>query len=247
MRYKTKHARALSDEGRGANNRYLDVDCSSSCRRTQHVRCAGAGGGERAAPRRGARFGRRRRADGGRPADPEGSQGHPVRLQRRLPGGAARSRAALARAAQRSRHRQRRVRDQLKAGRINSTKRYYVRFRIEVWQQGESVFAHDYSAAGRDVLVRFPVDTLGDPHGWFPYAARFKDRHGCRLTCMMNGKMSGLLRSSYPTSTSSPIGNQAGGVLRDLQHRGLLPRRRDLSITRIACPATSAASGTQSL
>src|SRR5262249_26218694 len=37
----------------------------------------------------------------------------------------------------------------LKAGRINSTKRYYVRFRIEVWQQGESVFAHDYSAAGR--------------------------------------------------------------------------------------------------
>ena len=34
------------------------------------------------------------------------------------------------------------------------------RFRIEVWQQGESVFAHDYSAAGRDVLVRFPVDTL---------------------------------------------------------------------------------------
>jgi autotransporter strand-loop-strand O-heptosyltransferase len=87
---------------------------------------------------------------------------------------------------------------ELKAGRINSTKRYYVRFRIEVWQQGESVFAHDYSAAGRDVLVRFPVDTLGDPLGWFPYAARFKDRHGCRLTCMMNGKMSGLLRSSYP-------------------------------------------------
>jgi autotransporter strand-loop-strand O-heptosyltransferase len=87
---------------------------------------------------------------------------------------------------------------ELKAGRINSTKRYYVRFRIEVWQQGESVFAHDYSAAGRDVLVRFPVDTLGDPLGWFPYAARFKERHGCRLTCMMNGKMSGLLRSSYP-------------------------------------------------
>jgi hypothetical protein len=30
---------------------------------------------------------------------------------------------------------------ELKAGRINSTKRYYVRFRIEVWQQDKSVFA----------------------------------------------------------------------------------------------------------
>jgi hypothetical protein len=121
---------------------------------------------------------------------------------------------------------------ELKAGRINSTKRYYVRFRIEVWQQGESVFAHDYSAAGRDVLVRFPVDTLGDPLGWFPYAARFKDRHGCRLTCMMNGKMSGLLRSSYPDInflTESEI-----------KPEGWAAR---CSITRIACPATSAASG----
>ena len=87
---------------------------------------------------------------------------------------------------------------ELKAGRINSTKRYYVRFRLEVWQQGEYLFAHDYSAAGRDVLVRFPVDTVGDPLGWFPYAVKFKERHGCQLTCMMNGKISALLRASYP-------------------------------------------------
>ena len=66
---------------------------------------------------------------------------------------------------------------ELKGGRVNSTKRYYVRFRLEVWQQGESVFTHDYSAADRDVLVRFPVDSLGDPLGWFPYAVKFKERH----------------------------------------------------------------------
>src|ERR1700683_4786299 len=28
---------------------------------------------------------------------------------------------------------------ELKGGRVNSAKRYYVRFRLEVWQQGESV------------------------------------------------------------------------------------------------------------
>ena len=90
---------------------------------------------------------------------------------------------------------------ELKAGRVTSTKRYYVRFRLEVWQQGESVFAHDYSAADRHVLVRFPVDTLGDPLGWFPYAVKFKERHGCRLTCTMNGKMIALLRDAYPDVT----------------------------------------------
>ena len=33
---------------------------------------------------------------------------------------------------------------ELKAGGVNSTKRYYVRVRLEVWQQGESVFVHEY-------------------------------------------------------------------------------------------------------
>ena len=65
---------------------------------------------------------------------------------------------------------------ELKAGRVNSTKRYFVRFRVEVWQQGESVFAHDYSAADREVLIQFPVGTLGDTIGWFPYAVKFKER-----------------------------------------------------------------------
>ena len=30
---------------------------------------------------------------------------------------------------------------EIKAGRVNSTKRYYVRFRLEVWQQGENVLS----------------------------------------------------------------------------------------------------------
>jgi autotransporter strand-loop-strand O-heptosyltransferase len=84
------------------------------------------------------------------------------------------------------------------AGHINSVKRYFVRFRIEIWQQGESVFAHDYSAADRDVLIRFPVDTLGDPLGWFPYAVKFKESHACRLTCVMDARVSALLRDAYP-------------------------------------------------
>src|SRR5438132_5730592 len=87
---------------------------------------------------------------------------------------------------------------ELKTGSINSTKRYYVRFRIEVWQGKESVFKHDYSAANREVLIRLPVETLGDPLGWFPYAVKFKDRHGCKLTCAITPKLIPLLRDTYP-------------------------------------------------
>jgi autotransporter strand-loop-strand O-heptosyltransferase len=87
---------------------------------------------------------------------------------------------------------------EFKAGRVNSTKRYFIRFRIEVWQQGESVFAHEYSAADREVLVQFPVGTLGDTIGWFPYAVKFRERHGCRLTCGMAEKLIPLFREAYP-------------------------------------------------
>jgi autotransporter strand-loop-strand O-heptosyltransferase len=93
---------------------------------------------------------------------------------------------------------------ELKAGRINSSKRYYVRFRLEVWQQGESVFVHEYSAADREVLVQFPVGTLGDTVGWFSYPVKFKQRHGCRLTCGMAEKLILLFRDAYPDITFLP-------------------------------------------
>jgi autotransporter strand-loop-strand O-heptosyltransferase len=90
---------------------------------------------------------------------------------------------------------------ELKGGRVCSTKRYYVRFRMEVSQQGQTVLAHDYSAANRDVLIQFPVGTLGDTVGWFPYAVKFKERHGCRLTCCMAEKLIPLFRDAYPDIT----------------------------------------------
>lgn len=90
---------------------------------------------------------------------------------------------------------------EIKAGRVNSTKRYYVRFRFEVWQQGQSIFVHEYSAADRDVLVQFPVGTLGDTVGWFPYAVKFKEQHGCKLTCAMAERLIPLFRDAYPDIT----------------------------------------------
>jgi autotransporter strand-loop-strand O-heptosyltransferase len=96
------------------------------------------------------------------------------------------------------------------AGRINSTKRYYIRFRIEVWTQDKQskeekiAFSHDYSAKDKEVLIQFPVGTLGDTMGWFPYAVRFKEQHNCKLTCAMGEKLIPLFREAYPDITFLP-------------------------------------------
>jgi autotransporter strand-loop-strand O-heptosyltransferase len=87
---------------------------------------------------------------------------------------------------------------ELKAGRVSSTKRYYVRFRVEAWQQGESLLRHDYSAEGQQVLINFPIGTLGDTLGWFPYAVKFRDKHKCRLTCAMAERLIPLFQANHP-------------------------------------------------
>lgn len=87
---------------------------------------------------------------------------------------------------------------EIKAGRVASTKRYYVRFRLQIWQNGENLLTHDYAAGNRDVLIQFPVGTLGDTIGWFPYAARFREHHGCYLSCAMAERLIPLFRSAYP-------------------------------------------------
>jgi len=87
---------------------------------------------------------------------------------------------------------------EIKGGRVNSSKRYYLRCRIEVWQGGELVLNHDYSAHGREVLVQLPLGTLGDSVGWFSYLPRFQRVHGCRLTCSIAERLIPLFRDTYP-------------------------------------------------
>jgi autotransporter strand-loop-strand O-heptosyltransferase len=87
---------------------------------------------------------------------------------------------------------------ELKAGRVNSTKRYFVRGRIEVSAGGKQIVSHDYSARDREVLVQFPVGTIGDTLGWFPYAVKFQRQHQCRLTCAMAERLIPLFRDAYP-------------------------------------------------
>jgi autotransporter strand-loop-strand O-heptosyltransferase len=86
---------------------------------------------------------------------------------------------------------------------VRSSKRWFVRFGVEVWSIDEDgvatpVLDHRYDARDREVLVLFPVGTLGDTLAWIPAAVRFGRQHGCRLTCALSPLIIPLLEDAYP-------------------------------------------------
>ncbi|BAM89986.1 hypothetical protein S58_40000 [Bradyrhizobium oligotrophicum S58] len=90
---------------------------------------------------------------------------------------------------------------ELRSGHVNSSKRYFVPFRLEVWSGQELLVRHDYNAGERDVLIQFPVGTIGDAIGWLSYAVKFKELHQCRLTCAIGEPLIPLFRDAYPDVT----------------------------------------------
>jgi autotransporter strand-loop-strand O-heptosyltransferase len=81
---------------------------------------------------------------------------------------------------------------------VLSSKRFFVPFRLEIYDGEDAVLDHTLDCRGREVVIHFPVGTLGDTLAWFPYAARFQELHGCRMTCAMSGLIIPLLARSYP-------------------------------------------------
>ena len=45
---------------------------------------------------------------------------------------------------------------------VTSSKKYFIDFRIEVYEKDKLIFAHDLDLQGKKVLLKFPVGILGD-------------------------------------------------------------------------------------
>ncbi len=84
---------------------------------------------------------------------------------------------------------------------VASSKRFFVGFAIEVLEGEKTIFQHDFDCHGKDVLIQFPVGTLGDILAWFPYADRFQRVHDCKLTCALSGLIIPILQDAYPNIT----------------------------------------------
>ena len=81
---------------------------------------------------------------------------------------------------------------------VTSSKKYFVDFRIEVYEKGKLIFAHDLNLEGKKVLLKFPVGILGDILAWFPYAEIFRKKHKCELYCAMAEDMIEIIKPGYP-------------------------------------------------
>ncbi|MCX4151051.1 MULTISPECIES: autotransporter strand-loop-strand O-heptosyltransferase [Paraburkholderia] len=82
---------------------------------------------------------------------------------------------------------------------VSTNKKFFVPFGIRVWKDDALVFEHNLSLKGKKVLIQFPVGTLGDLIAWFPYAVRFEQIHGCKLTCSMGAPIIALFKGTYPS------------------------------------------------
>ena len=94
-------------------------------------------------------------------------------------------------------------------GWVTSNKKYYVRFRIQVFHQGSASPVLDETLDMKDkpVVIFFPTGTLGDMLGWFHYAERFRQLHRCQLECVMGQEIIELLSAQYPEITFSTKDN----------------------------------------
>lgn len=83
---------------------------------------------------------------------------------------------------------------------IVSVKKFFVRFRIEIYPKGsnELLYSHEYDAAGKTVVVQLPPGTLGDSIAWFSYVERFQQMTGCKLVCAMSRKIADIFEKQYP-------------------------------------------------
>ena len=98
----------------------------------------------------------------------------------------------------------------------SSTKRYFVNFRLEVYEtpteeeqrarkdkdepllEEKLIFSHDYDAKGKNVLMKFAGAAMGDLLAWFPYAEAFREKHDCELYAWMDARYIEILRAGYP-------------------------------------------------
>jgi autotransporter strand-loop-strand O-heptosyltransferase len=85
-------------------------------------------------------------------------------------------------------------------GWVVSTKKYFVSFAVKIWERGNPnpLVDHPMELRDRPVLIKFPVGTLWDLIGWFPYAERFRKKHGCRLECALGKDLIEIFRDQYP-------------------------------------------------
>ncbi|MBE6377955.1 MAG: autotransporter strand-loop-strand O-heptosyltransferase [Lentisphaerae bacterium] len=83
---------------------------------------------------------------------------------------------------------------------VFSFKKYFIKFRLVISEVADDklLFMHDFDAADKEVVVRFPVHTLGDTIAWFSYVERFQQKLNCKLICVVSDWFAEIVKNQYP-------------------------------------------------
>lgn len=74
--------------------------------------------------------------------------------------------------------------------------KYFVNWRIEVYEGDKLTFEHDYNAEGKGVYITFDSKSLGDTIAWMPYVLEFQKKHNCRV--VVSTFRNDLFKDVYP-------------------------------------------------
>ena len=81
---------------------------------------------------------------------------------------------------------------------LGSPKRYFVRYRVEVYEDEQLVLQHHYDDKGQKVLIKSLSNAIGDNIAWIPYIEEYRRRHACEVYLAVSTVMAELLAASYP-------------------------------------------------
>lgn len=79
-------------------------------------------------------------------------------------------------------------------------KRYYVNYAFRLFDEnGKNVYNYKgLDLQGRDVFIRFPVETLGDTIAWFKGVEDFHEKHHCNLYVRIAEYLRPILEKAHP-------------------------------------------------
>ena len=82
--------------------------------------------------------------------------------------------------------------------RLHSLESYYINWHVELFLDGEKVFAHTFDAEGKVVLIYFPRIGIGDILAMLPYAEEFRRRNKCQVFVIMRNDLREIAAYLYP-------------------------------------------------
>ena len=82
--------------------------------------------------------------------------------------------------------------------RLVSVEKYFIRWSVEVFLDGEKVFAHALDLEGQDVLINSLTNALGDNLAFLPAVDELRRRHGCNVSLRLPKYLQEFAAHVYP-------------------------------------------------